>query len=86
MMPTIIASAQEKAVIEMLQRTGPCCLDDLVKYLPSLSWGEVFVAVDRMSRDGRLLLRQLGYSSYQITLSSQLASPRSSYCQKEANL
>jgi hypothetical protein len=74
MMPTN-ASAQEKAVIEMLRRTGPCCLDDLVTYLPNLSWGEVFVAVDRMSRDGRLLIRRLGYSSYQITLPSQLASP-----------
>jgi hypothetical protein len=80
MMPTN-ASAQEKAVIEMLRRTGPCCLDDLVTYLPNLSWGEVFVAVDRMSRDGRLLIRRqllirrVGYSSYQITLPSQLASP-----------
>jgi hypothetical protein len=44
MMPTN-ASAQEKRVIEMLQRTGPCCLDDFVTYLPNLSWGEVFVAL-----------------------------------------
>jgi hypothetical protein len=31
----------------------------------------VFGAVDRMSRDGRVLLRQLGYSTYQIALHSQ---------------
>jgi hypothetical protein len=74
MMPTD-ASAQEEAVVEMLQRTGPCCLDDLVRYLPNLSWDEVFVAIDRMSRDGRLSLRQLGYSTYQITLRSLIASP-----------
>jgi hypothetical protein len=74
MMPTN-ASAQEEAVVEMLQRTGPCCLDDLVRYLPNLSWDEVFVAIDRMSRDGRLSLRQLGYSTYQITLRSLIASP-----------
>ena len=85
MMPTIIASVQEKAVIEMLQKTGPCCLDDLVKYLPSLSWGEVFVAVDRMSRDGRLLLRQLGYSAYEITLPSQPASTPRSLSRQEAH-
>jgi hypothetical protein len=71
----IDASVQEDFIIDMLQRTGPCCLDDLVRYLPNLSWGEVFVAIDRMSRDGRVLLRQLGYSTYQITLYSQLASP-----------
>lgn len=79
MMPIEVSAAE--VVTEMLRKTSPCCLDDLVTYLPNLSWGEVFVAVDRMSRDGRLLLRQLGYSSYQVTL----VSPRSPYCQKEAN-
>lgn len=68
----------EDAIIEKLQRTGPCCLDDVVTDLPNLSWGEVFLAVDRMSRDGRLLLRQLGYSTYQISLDSQFASTSSS--------
>lgn len=80
-----INSTVEEVVTEMLGKTGPCCLDDLVTYLPNLSWGEVFFAVDRMSRDGRLLLRQVGYSRYQITLSTQLAVPRSSYLQKEAH-
>jgi hypothetical protein len=88
MMP--IASAHEEAVIEMLRKSGPCSFDDLIRYLPDLSWSEVFVAVDRMSRDGqllirrRLLLRPLGSSSYQITLPSQLASPRSPSRQEEA--
>jgi hypothetical protein len=68
-----------------VRKTSPCCLEDLVTYLPNLTWGEVFLAVDRMSRDGRLLLRKVGYSTYQITLPSQLASPRSSYLQKEAH-
>ena len=63
----------EEAIIETLRRSGPCCLDDVVAYLPNLSWGEVFLAVDRMSRDGRLLLRQLGGSTYQIVLRSQFA-------------
>ena len=63
----------EEAIIEKLRRSGSCCLDDVVMYLPNLSWREVFLAVDRMSRDGRLLLRQLGYSTYQISLSSQFA-------------
>jgi hypothetical protein len=88
MMPTNVSA--EEAVIEMLQRTGPCCLDNLAIQLPNFSWGEVFTAVDRMSRDGRLvirrqwLVRRLGNSSYQITLPSQLASPRSPSRQEEA--
>ncbi len=42
----------EDAIVETLRRSGPCCLDDVVAYLPNFSWGEVFVAIDRMSRDG----------------------------------
>ena len=61
----------EEAIIEQLRLHGPCCLDDVVTYLANFSWGEVFSAVDRMSRDGRVLLRQLGYSTYQIALHSQ---------------
>jgi hypothetical protein len=61
----------EEAVVETLQRSGPCCLDDVVTFLPNFSWGEVFVAVDRMSRDGRVSLLQLGCSTYQITLRAQ---------------
>jgi hypothetical protein len=76
-------SAQEEAVLEMLQRTGSCCLDALVMQLPNLSWTEVFVAVDRMVRDGRVLLRQLGYATYEIALPLQLASPRSPARQEE---
>ena len=72
----------EEAVVETLQRSGPCCLDDVVTYLPNFSWGEVFLAVDRMSRDGRVSLLQLGYSTYQITLRSQLAHLTSATSQK----
>jgi hypothetical protein len=70
---TLIHTSTEEVVIEILQRTGPCSLDDLVRSLPYLTWGEVFVAVDRMSRKGRLWVQQLGYSTYQIALSSQIA-------------
>jgi hypothetical protein len=55
MLQIVTAQEQEEAVLEILQRTGPCCLDDLVRYLPYLSWSEVFLAIDRMSKDGRLL-------------------------------
>jgi hypothetical protein len=63
----------EIAIVETLQRSGPCCLDDVVTSLPNSSWGEVFGAVDRMSRDGRVLLRQRGYSTYQLSLGSQFS-------------
>lgn len=66
----------EEAIIEKLRSSGPCCLDDVIVHLSThYSWGEVFLAVDRMSRNERLLLRQLGYSTYQILLRPQDAYP-----------
>ena len=61
----------EEAIVEKLRNDGPCCFDDVVAGLPNVSWGQIFVAVDRMSRDGRVFLRQLGYSTYQISLGSR---------------
>jgi len=63
-----LGALAEEAVLERMERVGPCCLDDLVRELPYFSWGEVFVAIARMSKDGRLVIRQLGYSTYQIAL------------------
>ena len=63
----------EEAIVEKLRNDGPCCFDDVVAGLPNFSWGQIFVAVDGMSRDGRVCLRQLGYSTYQISLGSQRA-------------
>ena len=61
----------EEAIVDTLQRRGPCCLEDVHMSLPNVSWGEVFLAVDRMFRHGRVSLLQLGCSTYQITLRAQ---------------
>ena len=61
----------EEAIIERLRISGPCSLEEVLTYLPNFTWGEVFAAVDRMSRDGRVLLRQTGFSIYQISLGSR---------------
>jgi len=85
-MITIHGTAEER-IIEILESTDPCSLDDVVRFLhPHLSWSDVFAVVDRMSRDGRVLLRQVGYSTYQITLPSQLTSSRSLGRQEGAQL
>jgi hypothetical protein len=60
----------EDAVIDILRGSGSCCLDDLVTFLPNHAWSEIFVAVDRMSRDGRLVLRHISRSGYQVSLPS----------------
>ena len=66
----------EDAIVEKLRTGGHCCLDDVVTHLsPIYSWSEIFIAVDRMSRNGGVLIRQLGYSTFQIALPPEGVSP-----------
>jgi hypothetical protein len=60
----------EEAIIAKL-RNGPCRFDEVVSELSKFSWGEVYVAVERMSQDGRVSLLRLGYATYQLSLGSQ---------------
>jgi hypothetical protein len=73
----------EESIIEQLRKDGPCCLDDIVTHLPSFSWGEIFLAVDRMSRDGRVMLHQRVYSTYQLSLGTRFAHSSSMSSQTE---
>jgi len=61
----------DAAIVETLQRSGPCSLDDVVTSLSVFSWGEVFDSVARLSRDGRVLLSLLGHSTYHVSLIPQ---------------
>lgn len=72
----------EETIMEQLRLRGPCGLEEVVTYLPNFSWGEVFLAVDRMSRNGRVSLLQLGCSTYLITLRAQFAQPASATSHK----
>ena len=63
-------SPLEEAIVEKLLESGPCSLDEMVNHLPNFSWGEIFIAIDRMSIAGRVSLLQIGYSAYLIKLKS----------------
>jgi hypothetical protein len=62
----------DEAIVEKLRSDGPCCFDELVIDLPDYSWGQIFLAVDCMSRDGLLSLCPVGSATYQISLGSLL--------------
>ena len=63
-------SSVEEVIVEILKQGGSCGLDDLVAQLPAHHWNEVFLAMDAMSRDGRLTLRCIPRSGYQVSLRS----------------
>jgi hypothetical protein len=78
-------ASMEEAVLDRLQSSGPCSMEDLVMQLPNFSWSQVFLTVDRMSRVGLLLLQRRTGSAYYVALPSQHALHPSSR-QKEAQL
>ena len=58
----------ESAILEMLQRRGPCSLDELYQGLSDYSWNQVFAAIDRLSRNGHLALRRPGRFDYLVSI------------------
>jgi hypothetical protein len=47
-------------ILEVVKAHPGCGLDELTTLLPDVSWSEVFVEVDRLSRSGQLRLTRSG--------------------------
>lgn len=56
--------AQADLIVEAITHHPGCCLDDLVRICPKLTWNQIFLEVDRLSRVGRLRLLSLGRGRY----------------------
>ena len=54
-----------------LEQNGPCTLETLARKLATCTWNQMFMAIDRLSREGAITLRP--YSRFQYLAS--LASP-----------
>ena len=64
-------SRQETVTDQILGavRAAPdCTLEALVQRLPDLTWVQVFLEVDGLSRSGQLRLTRRGTGSYTVTL------------------
>ncbi|MGH7411048.1 MAG: hypothetical protein ACREJ6_08350 [Candidatus Methylomirabilis sp.] len=69
----------ERAILRELVRIGPCAFDDLALTLCEYSWNQVFSAVDRLSRQGRLALRHPGRFGVVVQIRGQeVSSPSNS--------
>ena len=55
-------------ILGTVQRTHGCDLDTLTNSLSDLSWGQVFLEVDRLSRDGQVLVTLSTGGRYMIRL------------------
>lgn len=55
-------------ILGEVQRAHGCDLDSLAKSLPDLSWSQVFLEVDRLSRRGEVLVTFGTEGRYMIRL------------------
>ena len=55
----------EQAVLNMLRRYEVLMMEDLIGGRPDISWAQLFLAIDRLSRNNLIALRRVGLS-YQI--------------------
>lgn len=54
-------SQQETLLLQALRSEGSLTMEQVAARFPQLSWGELFLAVDRLSRSGELVIRRRGY-------------------------
>ena len=57
-------------ILEVVRANPDCTLDEVTQQLPDLIWSDVFLAVDRLTRLGRL--RLIRDSSLRFTTSLRL--------------
>ena len=62
------ARQAERIVMEYLQTHGPTTMEVLVRALATLSWAQVFSAVDRLSRANTVHLSQTRNRDYTLRM------------------
>ena len=57
----------EDQVIDLLHESHSCDLEEITRRCANLTWNQVFLAVDRLSRSGRIILKTGGRGTYTLT-------------------
>jgi hypothetical protein len=60
-------SATER-ILDFVNLNPGCLMEEVVLGCPDLSWNQVLVEVDRLSRNGQIRLRRHGMSGYALSL------------------
>jgi hypothetical protein len=61
-------SASERRLLEVLREKGPQTLENLCA-LPDMSWSQVLLAVDHLSRSHAVAIEPIARCEYQVSLS-----------------
>jgi hypothetical protein len=57
----------EDQVIDVLYRTQTCEFEEVTRQCTNLTWNQVFLAVDRLSRNGEIVLMPRDRGLYTLT-------------------
>lgn len=57
----------EVQVIDIVHRAGGCDLEEITRQCANLTWNQVFLAIDSMSRRGEIMLVPRGRGLYTVT-------------------
>ena len=68
-MPPQYATGQQ--ALEVIIRSPGAMVDDVVFQCPDLTWNQIFLAIDRLSREGALTLIPKGGGLYAVQVSDQ---------------
>ncbi|HXV68561.1 MAG TPA: hypothetical protein VD738_06515 [Nitrospira sp.] len=58
-------------ILDVLTHSDGCLLEDLVCECPDLTWNQIFLELDRLSRTGDVRLRLRGAGQYVVTLGGE---------------
>ena len=58
-------------ILKVVRRAPGCQLDELEQSLPGLTWNQIFLEVDRLSRMGQVEVMPIGNGTYTVRLPSK---------------
>ena len=58
-------------VAEVLEQVGACTIGRICGLLPQYTWNQLFAVVDRLSREGAIVIKRHGRFDYLVSLSPQ---------------
>ena len=70
-MPPPCTSSQQ--ALELIIRSPGAMADDVVFQCPDLTWNQIFLAIDRLSREGTLTLTPKGGGHYSVHTADQVS-------------
>lgn len=64
-----VTMTTSRRITHVLARSGSdgCLLEDLVHGCPDLTWNQIFLELDQLSRNGEVQLRRRGAGEYVVT-------------------